>query len=133
MKIRLYPSVALLSALLIATACADNTTSSTKFETLKCIGTEPFWSLDLKDSTITFEDIDSIKASFKLSKAEVSSNHTNRWFITAIGNKPGESLSMSLIKTKMCSDDMSDFNYEYDMTTLINGTQVLSGCCNRMM
>ena len=133
MTIRLYASVAILSALLIATAWADNTTSSTKFETLKCIGTEPFWSLDLKDSTVNFEDIDSTKTNFKLAKAEVSSNHTNRWFITATGNKPEESLSMSLIKTNMCSDDMSDFNYEYDITTSINGTQVFSGCCNRMM
>lgn len=133
MKIRIYPPVALLSALLIATACADNTATSKKFETLKCIGTEPFWSLDLKDSTVTFEDIDSIKTNFKLAKTEASRNHTNRWFITATGNKPEESLSISLIKTNMCSDDMSDFNYEYDMTTLINGTQVFSGCCNRMM
>lgn len=133
MNIKLYPSVTFLSALLIATACAGTNNSPTKFDTLNCIGTEPFWSLDLKDSTITFEDLDSIKTNFTLSKAEVSSNHTNRWFITAIGKKSEESLSISLIKTNMCSDDMSDFNYEYDMTTSINGTQVLSGCCNRMM
>jgi len=133
MNIKLYPSVTLLSALLITTACADSVNSTKKFDTLNCIGTEPFWSLDLKDSTVIFEDIDSIKTNFKLEKAEVSRNHTNRWFITATANKPEESLSISLIKTNMCSDDMSDFNYEYDMTTLINGTQVFSGCCNRIM
>ena len=129
----------LFTALIAATACAEDETEATaKFNTLKCIGTEPFWSLDLKGQDITLEDLDSVRGSFKLSKAIASSNHTNRWFLTAVGSKRkdskrADSLSLALFKTNQCSDGMSDFSYEYDVTISTPDAQVLSGCCNRIM
>jgi len=124
----------LFTVLITATACAEGETKTTaKFNELKCIGTEPFWSLDLKGQDITLEDLDSTQGKFKLTKATASSNHTNRWFLTAENTKQEEFLSIALFKTNQCSDDMSDFSYEYDAIISTPDAQVFSGCCNRMM
>ena len=139
MKRNLNLIMTLFTAIIAVTACAEDETKATaKFNTLKCIGTEPFWSLDLKGQDITLEDLDSARGSFKLSKAIASSNHTNRWFLTADGSKQKgskrkDSLSLALFKTNQCSDDMSDFSYEYDVIISTPDAQVLSGCCNRIM
>lgn len=123
----------LFIALIAATACAEDGTKTTaKFNTLNCIGTEPFWSLDLKGSDIILEDLDSAQGNFKLTKATASSNHTNRWFLTAESAKRGDFLSIALSKTNQCSDGMSDFSYEYDVIISTPDSQVISGCCNRI-
>lgn len=134
MKTNFSLIMTLFTALIAATACAEDEIKATaKFNTLKCIGTEPFWSLDLKGQDIILKDLDSVRGSFKLSKAIASSNHRNRWFLTAESSKREDSLSLALFKTNQCSDDMSDFSYEYDVIISTPDAQVLSGCCNRIM
>ncbi|RCU45698.1 hypothetical protein DU002_14660 [Corallincola holothuriorum] len=124
--------IAAFFSLLITTACAeDGSQQEAEFGPLKCLGTEPFWSLELKDRTIVLEDMDSVQGQFKLTKAITSSNHTNRWFLTATG-ADSASVSVALSKTNQCSDGMSDFSYEYEVMLLTPEQQLLSGCCNRI-
>jgi len=125
----------LLAPLFMATtACAEELkpSSPVKFETLKCLGTEPFWSIDVKDNNLSMEDLNGTVKNFTLNAAIQSDNHNNRWFLKANDNKDNSPVILALTKSDQCSDDMSDFNYEYDVTALIQGDKVLSGCCNRI-
>ncbi|WP_221075576.1 hypothetical protein [Agarivorans aestuarii] len=97
---------------------------------LQCLGTEPFWGLDVEDGVIKYSDIDDNITMFELKEKLASINHTNRWIIQGADSKEGK-ITISLNKTEQCSDDMSDFAYEYDVT-FVMGEKAFSGCCNRM-
>jgi uncharacterized membrane protein len=113
-------------------ACAENSDkTATNFSSLECVGTEPFWSLDLKGSVVIFEDLDSVHGEFELSKVITSSNHTNRWLLLA-RNSESSNMSIALNKTDQCSDDMSDFSYEYEVMIVTPEEKLFSGCCNRI-
>lgn len=132
MNKKLYLATGFCTQLLAVSVCADNNMETTaSFSTLKCLGSEPFWSLDVNRQKVTLEDLSSNQLSFQLTKATTSINHTNRWFLTA-NNSKKDNLSIALIKTNQCSDDMSDFNYEYEVIISTPEAEVLSGCCNRV-
>ncbi|MEE1675025.1 hypothetical protein SNR37_000347 [Agarivorans aestuarii] len=97
---------------------------------LSCLGSEPFWSLNAKGKHIEFSDINDQTIAFELSATLASLNHTNRWIIQGDGSQ-ADTITISLSKTEQCSDDMSDFTYEYDVA-FVMGEKVFSGCCNRM-
>ncbi|MGF1727154.1 hypothetical protein [Photobacterium nomapromontoriensis] len=120
-----------LSFLLSTTACAEDS-HNTQFNTLHCLGTEPFWSIDLQENDIRLEDLNMTEQHFKLTQVIMSSNHTNKWFLTAKSKNQNDLLTISLSKTGQCSDDMSDFNYEYEIIVSTPDALVLSGCCNRI-
>ena len=132
MNRKLYLATGLCTQLLAISVCADNKMETTEsFSILKCLGSEPFWSLDVNQQKVTLEDLGSNQLNFQLTTATTSSNHTNRWFLTA-SNYKKDNLSIALIKTNQCSDDMSDFSYEYEVIISTPEAEVLSGCCNRI-
>ena len=132
MNKKIYLAIGLCTQLLALSVCADNNMETTAgFDTLNCLGSEPFWSLDVNRQKVTLEDLDSNQLNFQLITATTSSNHTNRWFLTAKNSKR-DKLSIALIKTDRCSDDMSDFSYEYEVIMSTPEAEVLSGCCNRI-
>ncbi|MDJ0871194.1 MAG: hypothetical protein QNJ87_05455 [Gammaproteobacteria bacterium] len=98
-------------------------------EPLKCIGTEPFWSLEV-DSRVRFARLGESPSTLSGSPSTLSSNHTNVWFLEAQGER-GELVPLFLRRTDQCSDDMSDFSYRYEIYLQIQG-KVYSGCCNRL-
>ncbi len=98
-------------------------------EPLKCLGTEPFWSLAV-DSRVRFARLGESPSVLSGSRPTLSSNHTNVWFLKARGGH-GELALLFLRRTDQCSDDMSDFSYRYEIYLQIHG-KVYSGCCNRL-
>ena len=77
-----------------------------EFTLLSCLGTEPFWSLEIRSGIIILRDLDESETAFALSRVAASSNHTNRWMLE--GTVQGRSkLAIALWKTDSCSDDMS--------------------------
>lgn len=98
-------------------------------EPLNCGGTEPFWSLKV-DSRVRFKLMAEPYPTLSGSKATLSANHTNVWSLEAQGTG-GERAVLFLRKTGQCSDDMSDFRYQYEVFVRIGG-EVYSGCCNRL-
>ena len=106
------------------------TPSATKeFTTLTCLGTEPFWSLDVESVKITTRDIDENETTYALSSVSPSNNHTNRWMLQGTAQSANE-LNIALWKTNSCSDDMSERSYQYEIIYNTPDDGVFSGCCN---
>ncbi|WP_411993764.1 hypothetical protein [Agarivorans sp. DSG3-1] len=121
------------SAFILLTFFAFNAVAkdNLSIESLECLGAEPFWGLSVKGETIFYSDIDDQTTSFTLGKVIASVNHNNRWVIQGSGLN-GEAVSITLAKTHQCSDDMSDFVYEYDVMFSVGDKYLYSGCCNRI-
>ena len=98
---------------------------------LQCLGTEPFWSVELKQGVISFRDLDEVTTTFALTSATLSANHTNQWMLTTQSSSSSK-LTAALLETKQCSDSMSDRNYQYNILLIHSGNQVYSGCCNAL-
>ncbi|CCN84397.1 hypothetical protein VIBNISFn27_960001 [Vibrio nigripulchritudo SFn27] len=101
-------------------------------DSLMCIGTEPFWSLDVEQDKATFEDLDENKVFFQVDKVIQSLNHTNRWFVTLKSKATDRPNFMTVHRTGECSDDMSDNQYEFEMMLLTEDSISYSGCCNKL-
>lgn len=88
------------------------------------IGTEPFWSLEVipDENTIALKDV-SISKAYKFSYR--NPKITNNTYIYQASNGQ-ENLEIT-IKKESCNDGMSDRNYNYSATLVING-KPLSGC-----
>jgi len=100
-----------------------------QFTPLACLGTEPFWSLDVESKKIIVRDIDENETTYALSNVSISNNHTNRWMLQ--GTTQGTNkLAITLWKTNSCSDGMSDRSYEYEIIYNTPTEGVFSGCCN---
>lgn len=92
---------------------------------INCGGTEPFWSVSVKNGILKYQDPSSLKA---LSLKVVSTQD-------AAGYTPG---NIQVIKTKFtrlslvagqCNDGMSDEVYSHHAIYEKDGV-VLGGCCN---
>lgn len=95
---------------------------------LKCLGTEPFWSLDAEGGEITFSDMEESESTYAALEINPSQNHTNAWlFRLAGGDKEGR---LMLTRTEQCTDDMSDRLYEDAVGFELPEGRFLTGCCN---
>ncbi|UAB73041.1 hypothetical protein INR79_27805 [Vibrio sp. SCSIO 43132] len=99
---------------------------------LQCLGTEPFWSLNVNQDSVIFEDLEENREEFSIKNIVQSNNHINRWFITFTSESKPTTKLMALHRTGSCSDDMSDSKYDYEVMILTTGTAAFSGCCNRL-
>jgi uncharacterized membrane protein len=115
-------------------AVADPTAKREMGFGLRCIGTEPFWSLGIAKG----------EASFTTPEGE-------RWLWTAhgwrdaAGHQPGQRFVIQLDALgressgwaavsrpqQFCSDGMSDLEYPYDLVVATPTSLVLGGCCAR--
>lgn len=103
--------------------------TTAEFTTLNCLGTEPFWSLDVKSGKVVLRDIDESETYYALSGVNSSINHTNRWMLQGAARGTTD-LIIALWKTGSCSDDMSERNYQYEIMCSTPDGNVFSGCCN---
>lgn len=100
-------------------------------EQLTCIGTEPFWSMELHKEKLILSNPMDEKREYKVKKFQQSMNNTNQWFVEA-EKSTGEKVTFYLIEAS-CSDDMSDSKYKFKI--LIHDTkndQTINGCCNKI-
>lgn len=95
---------------------------------LKCLGTEPFWSLDTAGGEVTFSDMGEAEDRYAVLEINGSQNHTNAWlFRLTDGDSEGR---LMLTRTEQCTDDMSDRLYEYTIGVELPEGRFLTGCCN---
>lgn len=100
-------------------------------EELKCLGTEPFWSVDINKGELIFKDLGENATEFLVSNIDISDSHTNKWYLSASSISKGF-IRAFLLQTGNCSDDMSDYKYKYQILFHDEKNNLtLSGCCNR--
>ncbi|MGF1689173.1 hypothetical protein L4C36_21305 [Photobacterium japonica] len=138
MKKTLALSISSVVALLISTSTlADNNQkqladSILASPTLSCLGTEPFWGIDVKGKALIFSDLGGEQTLFNINFYSSSINHTNRWVMQAINKDAEQPISLALYETGECTDDMSDFRYQHEVIVTMPDHAVYSGCCNRL-
>jgi uncharacterized membrane protein len=96
---------------------------------LRCGGTEPFWSIDITSGQAKYTPMDGAEMRLPIQFRGTSANNPTIAVIQAKAG--GKSLGLFLQKLGTCSDGMSDINYPYTITALINGDIVYSGCCHQ--
>ena len=95
---------------------------------LHCGGTEPFWGIKITKQALTFTPMGGEKLNLPIVFNKTSDNNTK---IAAIyAKKQGEQVMAILQKVRSCSDGMSDIDYPYSISAVINNQQFYSGCCH---
>lgn len=117
-------------------------------EAYKCVGTEPFWSLEISDKKVTFANPDNKKSDFAGVKIIPASGVTMDVLASVSAGKGAfagfvESGSLWIVANDkgemapggdsapkaLCSDGMSDMLYPYAVHFVLKG-QAYSGCCS---
>lgn len=94
-------------------------------QTLRCYGTEPFWSLDVTDQRAVFDRPGGPAVTHPIDGATRSLNRTDRFGLT------GPTLTAT-VSGQNCSDGMSDRNFGLSVDLMIRATpqpMQYSGCC----
>lgn len=113
----------------VITASAPNTQGIDDKE-LFCVGTEPHWTLQSKQSQIAFMQLSSKQNFFLDSVVSTSRNASDTWWLTATSTlHPEQHLHAVIQQNKNCTDNMSDTLYRYAIFFTASGQQLLSGCC----
>jgi uncharacterized membrane protein len=109
--------IALLSLTLSMTAMADTNYS--------CLGTEPFWGLDIVGENVTFSNpvLENSTVEQVSSRTTAAGVQEDFAFVLTTEN------SISAISQTECSDGMSDEVYSHQIIYK-NADSVLYGCCN---
>lgn len=111
---------------------AGDQTESQDLAKTSCLGTEPFWSLNVQDGQIRFDMAGTAPNIYELIERR-SFNGTSADFAEALtGEHVGdfaESISVSIL-LQQCSDGMSDNLYPY-RTVIQKGHQFFTGCCGQ--
>lgn len=95
---------------------------------LSCGGVEPFWGLKITKTQMTYMPMDGEKITLPITYNQTSENDTSLAAIYAEKNK--NRITAFLAKVPACSDGMSDIEYPYSISVLINKKHVYSGCCH---
>lgn len=95
---------------------------------LKCFGTEPFWGITTKDSTLSLDNFGENAEKFTINSVTAAVGTQEGWatLITAKNEKSSISL---IAKKESCNDGMSDEEYTYS-AYVQTGDALLIGCCN---
>lgn len=97
--------------------------------TLRCGGTEPFWSIDVSRKTASFKPMDGENMTLPVTFRSQSANNPT---IAAVDARNKErNITLFLQKVAECSDGMSDINYPFRVTAIISNKAVYSGCCHQ--
>ena len=95
---------------------------------LHCGGNEPFWGIKITKQTLTFTPMDAEKLNLPIVFNKTSDNNTT---IAAVyAKKQGKQVTAILQKVRACSDGMSDIDYPYSISAVINNQKFYSGCCH---
>lgn len=105
---------------------AQNTTKIDEFNSL---GTEPFWNVTVSKSGIIYSTPDAKKQTFPYVTPIKAAGRTAD--IVRVYRLQGKPNSMLIIKKEStCNDGMSDKQYPYSATFILNNT-VLEGCAEK--
>lgn len=98
---------------------------------LECNGTEPFWILSLTPGRGEFQPMEGEARTFTLALPLLAAGQTKAWILQGQDKSDDKPVRIELQHTGQCSDGMSDFNYDYNITLSQDGGQALAGCCGR--
>ncbi|MGR3364156.1 MAG: COG3650 family protein [Maritimibacter harenae] len=94
---------------------------------INCYGTEPFWSLDITEQTVTFTDQGMDAAPMTMQRQRVAqASWSPRGALAAQG-------ITGFLSREMCTDGMSDQNFGWRIDFLLSGNGghfSFSGCCS---
>lgn len=94
---------------------------------LNCVGNEPFWRINIAETYLSVNMVDSFQYSVPVTFRQTSENNKR---IAVIGGQDGPNTTQTFMqKVDSCSDSMSDIRYPYAITAVLNNRQVVSGCC----
>lgn len=94
---------------------------------LVCSGTEPFWSIEVTDTNLSVNMMDGPRYSVPVTFRQTSANNATIAVIAGVAGTNNTQAFMQ--KVSSCSDGMSNTNYPYSITAVLNNQQVVSGCC----
>ncbi len=97
---------------------------------LQCGGTEPFWSIRLSQSGAVYSDMGGRSFAFALQGTRVAQGL--QAFPVALQHAAANGRALSVIQPMLCSDQMSDRDYPYGLTVLLEAdgsSEFLAGCC----
>lgn len=95
---------------------------------MQCGGTEPFWSMSVSEREMKVNIMGGAQFTVPVSMRQQSANSTT--IAVVAGARGNASTTAFLEKVEDCSDGMSDKNYPYTVTAVLNGQKVMSGCCS---
>lgn len=100
-------------------------------ESLRCLGTEPFWSLLNTEKKLTYKSIDGEEQTFSEPKIIERNFEGDRHRVVLAGD--GDHSLTTVIQPGQCSDGMSDRNYALSATLIFQSKgaepSALYGCC----
>lgn len=94
---------------------------------LVCSGTEPFWRIDVSDANLSVKMMDGPQYNVPVTFRQTSANNTTIAVIAGVAGTNNTQAFMQ--KVDSCSDGISDTNYPYSVTAVLNNQRVVSGCC----
>lgn len=98
---------------------------------LECVGTEPFWSIQIDPSGLsTFEAMGESAQPLLVESMQAAVGHRQVWSIHFHSTSASAPSSGFLSKSGSCSDGMSDHQYAYDLFILLGSKTALKGCCD---
>ncbi len=93
-------------------------------ERLSCAGTEPFWSLDIRQSGESIYSSPGDKATrLDSGQLEPAAGRRDRFLLPFAGD------AWAVIRRELCSDGMSDRAYGLDIDVHLGTGPLRSGCC----
>lgn len=98
---------------------------------LLCGGTEPFWSLKLGQASAVYSDISGMTFTMPMAGSTVAEGRPD--FPVAMQHGGGGNGSLSVVRPIRCSDGMSDRDYPYTLSFILQttgGRRFLEGCCH---
>ncbi|MBW4606397.1 MAG: hypothetical protein KME22_04010 [Hassallia sp. WJT32-NPBG1] len=103
--------------------------NNTKIDEFNIVGTEPFWNVTVSKSGIVYSSPNAKKQTFPYVTPIKAAGRTAD--IVRVYRLQGKPNSMLIIKKEStCSDGMSDKQYPYSVTLILNNT-VLEGCAEK--
>lgn len=102
---------------------------------LKCVGTEPFWSLALSTGSVGYHDraeyldMEGNARTFTLERPQSNGEMTLN--VNGHNDADKSAVHLTLERTGQCSDGMSDTIFEYSLELTQQDHPTLRGCCSQ--
>jgi uncharacterized membrane protein len=121
-----FTCIALVLALFAPTAAAQQSTS------LKCAGTEPFWSLTITATAMWFSDHDEKRTDLVPVKPRDATGRMPDLLRVYQTRRTNDSAAVTLVVRRnyeSCTDNMQEKEHDYD-AVYITPEGVYDGCCS---
>jgi uncharacterized membrane protein len=124
-------SAASLTLHLNAANSAQTSPPATRSEEFRVVGTEPFWGISVGKRGIVYSTTDSKPRSFPYSAPMTAQGRpADLVRVYRLQSKPNTNNVLVIKKVAACSDSMSDKQYPYSATLILDNA-VREGCAER--